>query len=369
MSLFREATNDTAYAKIGIFGQSGSGKTYTSSLFAIGLHHYLAEKGLAEGSNPVCMMDTEAGRSWVKPMYDEEEVPLLVSNTRAFSQLVPAIREAEKEHSILHIDSLTHFWRELIDSYLARQKRSSLHIGDWSWLKGPQANGAFTDAFVNSAAHIIWCARASFDYDFFTDEAGKKQMERSGVKPSAETNTAYEPSLVILMSRHQRFDPEHPEKTETVYYGTVLKDRSHQLTGKVFENPTFSDILPHIERLNLGGEHVGIDMGIDSRPMCPPDNFERANRKQEKEIALDEIRELMLKHYPGRSTDAIKSKGDLMEAHFKTRSWARIEQLKLEPIIVGRDSLWLALENKPYGFEPPKSEEEQEMERDRNETF
>ena len=94
MSLFSQASNDQAYLKAGLFGQQGSGKTFTSSRIVVGMHSYLKERGLPEGDNPVMFADTETGAAWVKPMFDEAGIELRVAKTRAFSNLVPMINEA-----------------------------------------------------------------------------------------------------------------------------------------------------------------------------------------------------------------------------------------------------------------------------------
>ena len=78
MGLFRDATNDQAYFKAGLMGLTGSGKTYTSVLLAIGLHQYLKEHNQPEGSNPIMFLDTETGSDWVRDMFDEAGIKLLV---------------------------------------------------------------------------------------------------------------------------------------------------------------------------------------------------------------------------------------------------------------------------------------------------
>lgn len=348
MHMFRPATNDQAFLKCGIFGRPGSGKTYTSAEFVIGFREYLHERKLPEGHNPVLMLDTETGSSWVRNKFTKAKIPFEVAKTRAFASLVPAIREAEKRKSILLIDSLTSCWQELIASYLKKKNRQRLVFSDWNWLKGPDGNGAFTSAFVNSSAHIIWCARAGFEYDFHENEAGEKELETTGIKPKAESEAGYEPSLLVLMTRHQKFDPDHPEQTKTIHYATILKDRSGTIDGKYFADPTFKCFLPHIVALELGGTHIGIDESVTSETSIPLDSGQGRLVHEQREIAVDEIAELLAKHYPGRSAEALKTKGDLLEKTFGSRSWERIKSYALEPLRQGRAELWLKLEGKPY---------------------
>lgn len=357
MSLFTAATNDQAYLKAGLFGQQASGKTYTASLMAIGLHAHLKQCGLPEGDNTVLFADTETGAAWVRPMFEEAGVKLEVAKTRAFSHLVPMIQEAETLKSILLIDSLTHFWQELLATYLKAKRRDRLVFSDWNWLKGPRGNGAFSEAYINASAHIIWCARAGFSYSYFENEAGQKELETTGVKAKAETESGYEPSLLIYMSQHQTFDPTKPHEASMAHYATVLKDRANQMDGKVVKNPKFEDFLPHIEYLALGGKQVGTT-GQDSSLIIPPDAGSGRLRQEQRDIALDEIKELLSKHHPGMSAEAKRTKCDLLEKHLDTRSWARIQSYDLQPLQAAREQLWQELEGHGYDWQPPVTEEE-----------
>lgn len=357
MGLFTAATNDQAYLKAGLFGQQASGKTYTASLMAIGLHVYLKEAGFPEGDNPVLFADTETGASWVQPLFKDAGVELQVSHTRAFSHLVPMINEAEGLKSILLIDSLTHYWQELLATYLKTKRRDRLVFSDWNWLKGPRGNGAFSEAYINASAHIIWCARAGFSYNYFENEAGQKELETTGVKAKAETESGYEPSLLIYMSQHQTFDPAHPESASMNHYGTVLKDRANKLDGKVIKNPKFEDFMPHIDSLNLGGEQVGTT-DDDSSHLIPEDAGSGHLRQEQRDIALDEIKELLSKHHPGMSAEAKRTKGDLLEKHLDSRSWTRIQSYDLQPLQAAREQLWQDLEGHGYDWQPPVTEKE-----------
>ncbi len=40
MSMLKPARNRMAFAKVGLYGTAGSGKTYTAAKIAIGLHQY-----------------------------------------------------------------------------------------------------------------------------------------------------------------------------------------------------------------------------------------------------------------------------------------------------------------------------------------
>ncbi|CCK09809.1 putative bacteriophage protein [Cronobacter sakazakii 696] len=75
--------------------------------------------------------------------------------------------------------------------------------------------------------------------------------------------------------------------------------------------------------------------------------------KRAKEIALDEIVELLNKHHGGTSNDAKRAKADILEEVFCSRSWERIKGMDWPTIKAGREAMWLKLENTPYQFPDP----------------
>lgn len=348
MELFKESKNDQAYLKAGLMGFAGDGKTYTASEIAIGMVKLMQERKLPAGDKPVFFIDTETGSNWVKPRFEKEGIKLFVAKTKSLVDLKDAIIQTEKNGSILIIDSITHFWTAFTEEYAKRKNRTrGLEFQDWAWLKKEWR--AFTDLFVNSACHIILCGRAGFEYDFFENQAGKKELIKTNVKMKAEGETGYEPSLLIQMEKHRDLDKNKVWRT-----AFIIKDRSTLIDGKVFKNPTFEDFLPHINFLNLCGDHVGFDATRDNASLFTPDGSSRWEwEKKQKDIALDEIKEILIKHYPGATSDAKKSKTDLLDEAFGTRSWEKIETLQCAFILQGRETLWIKLEGHPYSFESP----------------
>ena len=75
MGLLKKARNRMAYAKIGLYGDAGSGKTYTAAMFAIGLHQY------AKLKKPVAMFDTEPAASFIIPYFKDNNIPYQLRKT------------------------------------------------------------------------------------------------------------------------------------------------------------------------------------------------------------------------------------------------------------------------------------------------
>lgn len=347
MGIFKVSSNTQAYLKAGLMGFAGDGKTYTATTLAIGMVELMRKRDIQAGAKPVMFLDSETGAAWVKPRFDEADIPLLVAQTRAFTDLLAAQHEAAQNGSLLLIDSITHFWRDLTESYMRRKGKHYLEFQDWAFLKAEW--GKFTDAFVNSPCHTILCGRAGYEYDFFERDDGKRELQKTGIKMKAETETGYEPSILILMEKHRNMETGEVWRT-----GTVLKDRSARLDGKTFRNPSFDDFLPHVEFLNLGGEHVGVDVSRNSDSLFSIEGKPDWKRRQEEKTAcLEEISEVILKHNGGQDSASKSARKDLFEKHFGTRAWSRIEAMKLEDLQAGRNALWIELEGVPYAFQPP----------------
>jgi hypothetical protein len=334
-------------------GFAGDGKTFTATEVAIGLIELMRQRGIEHGDRPAMFLDTETGSDWVKPRFDASNIELFTAKTRAMPDLKSAIIETEQSGSVLIIDSITHFWTTFTEEYAERRNRKrGLEFADWAFLKAEWRK--FTDLFVNSQAHIILCGRAGYEYDFFEDDNGKRQLAKTGVKMKAEGETGYEPSILVQMEKHRDLDTGRVWRT-----AFVIKDRSTRIDGMRFENPTFNDFRPHIEFLNIGGKHTGVDTTRDNGELFSDEGVPRwIMEKRAKEIALDEIGEVIGKHYPGSTADMKKAKGDLLEEIFGTRSWERIKTFDWPTIQIMRESVWQKLEGQSYRIEKSVSEEE-----------
>jgi hypothetical protein len=186
MSLLQPAKITSAYLKMGILGFQGGGKTKTAGKTAIGLYKYMQSKGIDCTSKPVAFFDTETGSDWLIPDFQQAGVPLVVAKRRSFADLLAVVKEAEAGASALIIDSITHPWRELCESYMRKKQRTFLQIDDWGYLKGDHGWAKFTDLFVNSKLHIIMCGRAGYEFEDYKDDNGKRQIEKVGTKMKTE---------------------------------------------------------------------------------------------------------------------------------------------------------------------------------------
>jgi hypothetical protein len=347
MSLFKKAESTSAYLKAGLLGNAGSGKTFTATQLAIGLAKLINERKLAEANRPIFFLDSETGADYITHRVKESGLELYTAKTRAFVDLLDGIRECQKSGSVLIIDSITHFWREFCDAYRRKRNRTRLEMLDWATLK--QEWGAFTDLYVNSPVHIVMCGRMGYEYEHETNEdSGKKELIKTGVKMKAETETGYEPSVLVLMEREMNV-----KTNEVTRVASVLKERFAVIDGASFRNPTFQDFLPHIEMLNLGGVQLGVDTSRTSEGVFGDDGDGRwAREKRQRQIALEEVQEEIVKMIPGQSAAEKKAKGDLIEELFGTRSWTAVENKSLDTVKEARNKIWIKSRGHAYGAAP-----------------
>lgn len=327
MSPFKPAVNQQAYVKAGLLGFAGSGKSTTAMELC---------SGIAElEKKPIFYIDTENGSDFFVSRMKARGIGFEVWKTRAFVDLCTAVNEAVKAQAILQIDSVTHFWAEVMASYMRQKNRTKLTFADWNPIKSTWAK--FTDLYLNSPAHIAMCGRAAFEYDHFIDEAGDKKIEKVGTKMSAEANIGFEPSLLIEMVA-ERIDnadkSPNARNIENVAY--VIKDRSDLLNGKRFVKPTFKDFKPHYDFLNIGGEHVGVDTSRSSKDLFEPGNDNNwLEKKKQIAILKEEVEGLLVSAYPGRSAEDSKTKADLAFEAFGTRSWTALDDYTPEAMREG----------------------------------
>jgi hypothetical protein len=178
------------------------------------------------------------------------------------------------------------------------------------------------------------CGREAAVYDT-TEEVRngqvKKVMVRVGDKMKAESDIGYEPSLLCQMDK--AFEDGDGNYTRTCH---VIKERFGAIDSKTFKNPTFKDFLPHIELLNLEGEHVGVDTSRNSEALIESPDRSWNERRKQVDILLEELQgELALQSLAGTASDAQKKRTELMLEIFETASKTAIENLPLEQLRSG----------------------------------
>jgi hypothetical protein len=315
MSFLQKAKGEMAYLKAGLYGEAGSGKTFTSCRVALGLSDFI------KGQRPIAFVDTETGSDFTQPLFRSRNKELVVAKTKAFADLLQIVDEAEKDCDILIIDSITHFWNELIDAYMKKNELKRLSLKHWMPLKATWRE--FTDKFVMSKLHIIVCGRSADKWEEVEDpEDGAKELRKVGTKMKAEREMSYEPSLLIEMEAIQKTAHAGGQYVHRAY---VQKDRFDVINGKQFDDPGFEQFLPHIELLNIGGDHRALEPGRDSTAMFTRNDI--GERKSiQKDILLEKLQNEIKKLYPGQTKEDTLAKIALLEELFGTNSWTQLEK-------------------------------------------
>lgn len=246
--MFKKLENNRPFLKMALEGFAGDGKTFTATEIAIGIHKLINSK------KPIALFDTERALKALKWKFDEAGIESIIEDEeRSLMSLNQSIKWCEDGGAdILIIDSITHVWEEFLKSYLNRpdkhgnaMKRNRLEFQDWGVLK-PQWKELFSTPFVMAKCHIIFTGRAGYEYTDEKNEDGKREIYKSGIKMKAETETAFEPDILVLM---QKVTDLISEKKTIYREAMIVKDRTTQIDGKTFKNPKFDDFYPAVKVL------------------------------------------------------------------------------------------------------------------------
>jgi hypothetical protein len=336
---FSEITNTKPYLKAAFEGFAGTGKTFTASQIAIGLHKRIGS------TKPVILFDTERAVKFLKPLFAQAGIKVLVKESRSLTDLKETMRLMRDEavSDILIIDSISHIWEKFLSEYLIKVSknpeypRTRLEFQDWGIVK-PTWKREFSDPFVNDPYHCIICGRAGYEYtDEKNSETGKREIFKSGIKMKVEGETAYEPDILVLM---ERFEEILTDNKKVWREATIIKDRSNLIDGKTFKNPTYADFSPAVEAM-LENPEYSVSADKDDGAL-----FKTEESKQEYRraciIETENITAALVQEYPGQTAVEKKAKVDALKDAFGTASWTEIENLGLEKLKAGR----IFLENK-----------------------
>lgn len=341
LKIFSAAASTQAKLKAGLFGFEGCGKTFTAALIMIGLHKY------ANDTRPVAFYDTETGSDYIKELFDIAGIPLVTVKSQDLKTLYNAIKEAERECFGLIVDSLTHPYKEVCSAYVRHKKDGTnfIRMQDWQPIKEAWREH-FSTPYVNSNMHIIWCARAKNIFEDVLDELASKQTGREqfksvqvGTGARSESESAYEPSVLIEMKKVMLSDGG-----KFARQATYIKERFNILDGETFdypkvtseqaikENKPFNDLLPHVKRLNLSGEHVGFKGGSSESLFNDTLDENLVAIRRRRTIAIEKIENLLVKLYPAAQGKDKQAKLTIMEYIFGTLSWSEIQSKKVEEL-------------------------------------
>jgi len=338
MGLLQKATVEQSAAKVGIFASQGAGKTTTALLIALGL-----SKTYHQGA-PIAMDDTENGSDYVVPIADQEGVELRNFKSRAFKDMKAGLVEAEQSGCCVYIvDSYTHPWKELVDTFKAKSRRRKLEFHHMDELKSMWQ--VWTDQMLNSPLHVILAGRLGYVWDREeNDEDGTKgDLIKLGTKMKSESEAGYEPSLLIemegLQTEASRQKKTRAKQGSIVHHAYVVKDRWRVLNGRTFTFkdmndyklggylPVFNAFRPHFDRLAIGkATQRSVDGSRTSSDLFTASGESMgAAMARRRQIASEEVAGILRHLWGGETKEEKKIRQDILHALFGTFSWTSIE--------------------------------------------
>ena len=346
MGLLRVIDDTPGFLKATFQGKAGSGKSRTATELACYVRNFF------KSTKPIAFFDTEKGSDYLQPLIEKRtgQKPLRVKS-RAFSDLMQVVQECiDGAADVLVVDSITHVWRELQESYLAsinknaKYPKKRMDIQDIMRVK--QLWQPWADVFVNANLHILVCGREGAEYGTQEDEeTGKRELVQVGQKMKVEGEFAYEGSLMIAMEALQNpskivkkkrgFNTfTEREARNVVNMATIIKDRFDVINGKTFEMPGGEDFLPYLEQLRPGTDRP-VDTGLNTFGKIADAVNAYDQEKRERAILCEEIEAALVATWPGQSAEAKKLKVETVQQAFGTGSWTKVQNLPSNQLRAG----------------------------------
>lgn len=221
---FRPAARENVGLIIGMFGASGSGKTYSSMRLA---------SGLSKGK-PFVVIDTESRRAlhyadMFKFDHGEIHAPFRPDT------YVEAILAADKAgYPVIVVDSCSHEWageggildwqedeldRMAGDDY---RKREACKMA--AWIKPKMSHKQMVQRLLQVKAHLILCFRAEEKSGMEKDKNGKTVIVQKGWQPICEKNMPYELTMSFMLTPDAPGMP-NPVKLQEQHKAAIKLDK------------------------------------------------------------------------------------------------------------------------------------------------
>jgi len=237
MAEFKKASALVGKLKVALYGEAGTGKTYTSLLIGTKL-------------GKVAVIDSEHGTDMYASEFDFD-----VLHTRSLQEALEALQpENIKQYDVIIIDSITHFWEDAQESYLKtleqskdpraqkRAENGDITFGDWRFIKKPYKK--LIGMLLQMDKHVFITGRISVMYTLKNGD-----LIVTGTRMKAEGDTQYEPHILLRMERRGK---------DVV--AVVEKDRSNSLPAEII-NPTIEAFKPVIKKLGMNHDYFKNDSG------------------------------------------------------------------------------------------------------------
>lgn len=229
---FEDASMGQAKAKIGMYGGTGSGKTWTA-----------LQQATKYGQT--AMISTERGADFYVNKFKFKNA--FTTSCEEALELVDKAVKAKMD--CLIVDQLTHFWESAQNEFIAREhlkgsktwaqieRNQQIPWTAWGRIKRPYKK--FIHTLMDAPLHVWMLSRLAIEYKMGKDDEPVKTGERM----ATEKDTPYEPHILVKLE----FQPKGGQGGKPIWYALVEKDRSQLLQGQLFSsleaNPGFTNIL------------------------------------------------------------------------------------------------------------------------------
>lgn len=277
MAGFTKAKAEQAALKIGLYGLSGTGKTFTSLLIGEGLAKLTKRR--------VAVVDTERGTDFYAQAVKSREIHPAAFDfdtlyTKSITETIEAVRGLKpEEYAVVIIDSITHLWESCKSAYQGRMtKIGTIPMQAWSQIKKPYKE--LVNILLNSPMHVLFCGRQG---NVWEEDEETGELKKTGEKMKSEGETPYEPHILLHMMQRRK-----PDGSADVL-AFAEKDRTGVLAGKTFVNPTFDSLCGSL--LPLLGQKQAQMAGEDETANQDAEALEKADMERElnSQIARDEL--------------------------------------------------------------------------------
>lgn len=197
----KPAKKDAIPALIGLWGKSGSGKTYSAILLA---------RGLVGPKGKIAVIDTENGRSKFYSELAGGWMHLDLQPPFSPEKYSAAFKFCEQQGAnVIVVDSMSHVWEGeggVLDAAESAKSSSGKALQGLAKFKAPKiAHKRMSNNLIRGAIPVIFCLRAK-DAVKQVGNGNDMQIVPLGWQPIAEKNFVFEMTVDLHMTKDGTYD-------------------------------------------------------------------------------------------------------------------------------------------------------------------
>lgn len=245
---FQAASRKRQKLRLALYGVSGSGKTLSALRLA---------KGIAGPKGHIAVIDTEHGSSELYADRMNFDVVQLDSDKSVDRYIEAMYAAVQAGYQVLVIDSISHAWREILELADSSARNGNRFSG---WAKATPKQKQFIQFILASPIHIIATMRADTAWELDTNDKGKKEPRKIGLKPEQGKGIDYEFTMVIRVDTDHSavFEKDRSSKFQDRAVKLITEDIGRELLAWLNEGEGDAK-LPPSEVVEPADETPGLD--------------------------------------------------------------------------------------------------------------